>query len=200
VGLLVTRFQREARAAGSSETTHIAQVFDTGTDPSTGVIYMAMELLRGEDVQQLLKRLGKLPLGLALRLVGQASIGLGKAHGAGVIHRDIKPANLFLSRLDSGEIILKVVDFGIAKMVDPVNQEETGLTVTGGMLGSPLYMSPEQAKGRKDIDHRTDIWSLGVVLYKALTGQVPHAGHDTVLTLMMALCTEPAPPIQDLAP
>jgi eukaryotic-like serine/threonine-protein kinase len=197
---MVRRFQREARAAGSIETPHIVQVLDTGTDAGSGVIYMVMELLRGEDLQQLMKRLGKLSPQLSLRLVGQACIGLGKAHEAGVIHRDIKPANLFLSRHENGEITVKVVDFGIAKIkVDVAAAEEAELTRTGGMLGSPLYMSPEQATGRKTIDHRTDIWSLGVVLYQALTGQVPHPA-EVIGALVMAICTEPAPPIQDLAP
>jgi serine/threonine-protein kinase len=197
---MVARFQREARAAGSIETPHIVQVLDTGTDSRTGVIYMAMELLRGEDVQSLLKRLDRLPVALALRLVGQACIGLGKAHEAGVIHRDIKPANLFLSMLGSGEVVLKVVDFGIAKMMEPTTPEDEALTRTGGMVGSPLYMSPEQAMARKTIDHRTDIWSLGVVLYKALTGRAPHADTESGVMLLMAICSEPTPPIQDLAP
>lgn len=113
---MVQRFQREARAAGSIETPHIVTVFDTGTDAASGVVYMVMELLRGEDLQQLLQRLGKIPPELALRLVGQACVGLGKAHEAGVIHRDIKPANLFLSQPESGEVIVKVVDFGIAQI------------------------------------------------------------------------------------
>lgn len=196
---MVLRFQREAKAAGALETPHIVQVLDTGTDPVTGVIYMAMELLRGEDVQHLLKRLGNLPPELALRLVGQACIGLGKAHAAGVIHRDIKPANLFLSTLDSGAVVLKVVDFGIAKMMETTTPEEE-LTRTGGMLGSPLYMSPEQAMGSKSIDQRTDIWSLGVTLYKVLTSQAPHAGVEIGMPLLLAICKEPAPPIQDVAP
>jgi eukaryotic-like serine/threonine-protein kinase len=197
---MVRRFQREARAAGSIETPHIVHVSDTGTDATSGVIFMVMELLRGEDLQQLLRRLGKLPPLLSLRLVGQACIGLDKAHEAGVIHRDLKPANLFLSRHDNGDVTVKVVDFGIAKIkADRINAEEAGLTRTGGMLGSPLYMAPEQAKGRKTIDHRADIWSLGVVLYQALTGQTPHPV-ESLAALILAICLEPAPPIQDVAP
>jgi eukaryotic-like serine/threonine-protein kinase len=197
---MVQRFHREARAAGSIETPHIVQVFDTGTDADTGVIYMVMELLRGEDLQQLLKRLGKLPPRLALRLLGQTCLGLRKAHEAGVVHRDIKPANIFLSQHESGEVTVKLVDFGIAKIkVDVAISGEAGLTRTGGMLGSPLYMSPEQMTGRKSIDHRTDIWSLGVVLYQALTGQVPHPA-ESLGALVITVCFEPAPPVQDLAP
>jgi serine/threonine-protein kinase len=197
---MVLRFQREARAAGSIETPHIVHVFDTGTDPETGVVYMAMELLRGEDLQQLIKRLGRLPPRLALKLVGQACLGLGAAHATGVIHRDIKPANLFLSYAPDGPVTVKVVDFGIAKiMVEPGDGEEAALTRTGGMLGSPLYMSPEQATGRKTIDHRTDIWSLGVVLYQALAGRVPHRA-ESLGALIMAICSEAIPPLQNDAP
>jgi serine/threonine protein kinase len=197
---MIRRFQREARAAAAIETSHIVQVLDTGTDASSGTIYMVMELLRGEDLKQLLARLGKLSPELSLRLVGQAAIGIRKAHEAGVIHRDIKPANLFLTRQDSGEITVKVVDFGIAKIkADMASSSDAGLTHTGGILGSPIYMSPEQAKSHKAIDHRTDIWSLGVVLYQAMTGQPPHPA-ESLASLVLAICLEPAPPIQDLAP
>ena len=197
---MVLRFQREARVAGSIETPHIVQVLDTGTDPTSGTVYMVMEFLRGEDLQQLIKRLGKVPPLTALRLIAQSCLGLGKAHAAGVIHRDIKPANLFLCWHEGGPVTVKVVDFGIAKiMVEPGSGEEAGLTRTGGMLGSPLYMSPEQATGRKTIDHRTDVWSLGVVLYQALSGRVPHLA-ETLGALIMAICSEPVPPLQSVAP
>ena len=197
---MVLRFQREARVAGSIETPHIVQVLDTGTDPTSGTVYMVMEFLRGEDLQQLIKRLGRVPPLTALRLIGQACIGLGKAHAAGVIHRDIKPANLFLCVQEGSPVTVKVVDFGIAKiMVEPGSGDEAGLTRTGGMLGSPLYMSPEQATGRKTIDHRTDVWSLGVVLYQALSGRVPHLA-ETLGALIMAICSEPVPPLQSVAP
>ncbi len=195
----VQRFHREARAAGSIETPHIVQVLDTGRDPETGIVYMAMEYLQGEDLQQQLKRHGKLPPELALRIVAQACAGLEKAHRAGVVHRDIKPANLFLSSVDGNEILVKVVDFGIAKTLDS-GSEDASLTRTGGLVGSPLYVSPEQAMGRKTLDQRTDLWSLGVVLYEALCGRVPRPKSDTVVALMMGICTEPAPPIQGFAP
>jgi serine/threonine-protein kinase len=197
---MVARFQREARAAGAIETSHIVQVIDTGTDPDSGVIYMVMELLRGEDLKDLFHRLGPLPQNLAIRLVGQACVGLAKAHATSVVHRDIKPANLFLSHLDTGSVIVKVVDFGIAKiMVEPGEGEEAQLTRTGGMLGSPVYMSPEQATGKKSIDHRTDIWSMGVVFYQALTGKLPYQ-ESSLGALLLAICSQHAPPVQDLAP
>lgn len=197
----VPRFEREARAAGSIDTQHIVQVFDTGTDPTTGTPYMVMELLKGEDLAGLLKRLGPLPPDLALRLVGQACVGLAKAHQAGVVHRDIKPANLYLSLGEDGNITVKLVDFGVAKLDrTAMTAEDASLTRTGSLLGSPLYMSPEQATSKKTLDRRTDIWSLGVVLYQALAGRVPHAECESLGSLIMAICTERPPPLQNAAP
>ncbi|MFT3775442.1 MAG: serine/threonine-protein kinase [Minicystis sp.] len=197
---MVQRFQREARMVGALDTPHVVAVFDTGTDPATGLVYMAMELLQGEDLRALLKRCRRLKPEVAMRLVAQACRGLGKAHEASVIHRDIKPANLFLSCLEGGEIVVKVVDFGIAKALGASNELGATLTRTGSVLGSPHYMSPEQAKGRKTLDHRTDIWSLGVVLYQCLSGRVPHVREENELELMLRICTQAAPPIQSIAP
>ncbi len=198
---IVQRFEREARAAGSIDTQHIVQVLDTGTDEATGAPFMVMELLKGEDFQQLLQRCGALPPEVALRLVGQACLGLGKAHEAGVVHRDVKPANLFLSQREDGEIIVKVVDFGVAKIkADVTSSEEVKLTRTGSLLGSPLYMSPEQAVGKKSLDHRTDVWSLGAVLYEALAGRVAHIDAETLGALIICICSEPAPPLEEIAP
>src|SRR5262245_5329880 len=173
--VLVARSHRAARAAGQIETQHITQVLDTGFDKESELPFMVMEYLEGEDVQHLLKRTGPVHPDIALRIVAQACLGLQKAHDKNVVHRDIKPANLFLAKRDAGEVIIKLLDFGIAKIKMDQSQEteSAGLTKTGNMLGSPLYMSPEQARGAKGIDHRTDIWSLGVVLYQALCGKTP---------------------------
>jgi serine/threonine protein kinase len=198
----VARFQREARAAGAIETQHIAQVFDTGSDPDTGSPFMVMELLEGEDLAHALARLGPLPPELALRIVAQACIGLEKAHATGVVHRDIKPANLFLSKQEKGDVIVKVLDFGIAKVkVDLLaNLGDAALTRTGSMLGSPVYMSPEQVKGEKDADHRSDVWSLGIVLYEALTGTTPHGHFETFGSLIFAICSETPRHVHQRAP
>jgi eukaryotic-like serine/threonine-protein kinase len=200
--MLISRFQREAKAAGAIDTQHITQVLDTGTDRDTSLPYMVMEYLSGEDLQQTLKRLGPIMPDLALRIVAQTCLGLQKAHEAGVVHRDIKPANLFLARRDAGEVIVKLLDFGIAKVkMDHANETESaGLTRTGNMLGSPLYMSPEQARGTRQIDHRADIWSLGVVLYQALTGRTPYAHIQALGELIIAICHDPPQPVQDFAP
>jgi serine/threonine-protein kinase len=199
---LVGRFQREAKAAGKIDTEHICQVLDTGTDPKSGLPYMVMEFMTGEDVSQLFARVGVVSTELALKIVGQACLGLGKAHAAHVIHRDIKPANLFLAKRDGGEVLVKVLDFGIAKvkMEHASDAGDAGLTRTGTMLGSPLYMSPEQARGSKSIDHRADIWSLGVVLYQALSGRTPYHHIDALGELIIAICSEPPRPVQDFAP
>jgi len=199
---VIARFVREAKAAGAIDTQHIVQVLDFGVDEQQGVPYLAMEFLAGEDLDHLMERLGPLSPELAVRIVAQACIGLQKAHDAGVVHRDIKPANLYLCRRDAGELIVKVLDFGIAKVkLDHLGSSENQkLTRTGSVLGSPRYMSPEQAKGLRSIDQRTDIWSLGAVLYQALSGRTPHHDLETLGQLIIAICSESPAPVQDFAP
>ena len=198
---LIARFQREARAAGTIESRHIAQVLDAGKDAETGAPYLVMELLQGEDVDALVKREAPLPPALALRIVAQALAGLEKAHAANVVHRDIKPANLYLARTDGGQRVLKLVDFGIAKVRDDLaSSREHALTQTSTLLGSPLFMSPEQARASKSVDGRADIWSIGTVLYQMLAGRAPHADAETLTELLLAICTSPVTPIQDRAP
>jgi serine/threonine-protein kinase len=200
---VVARFEREARAAGAIDTQHITQVLDAGVDAETGLPFLVMEYMTGEDLQHLIKRIGPIAPELSLRIVAQACLGLQKAHETGVVHRDIKPANLFLAKRDAGEIIIKLLDFGIAKVkMDQAHETESaGLTKTGSMLGSPLYMSPEQARGDvKHIDHRTDIWSMGVVLYQALSGRTPYQHVTALGQLILAICSEWPQHIQEAAP
>jgi cytochrome c peroxidase len=197
----VARFEREARAAGGIESDQIVQVLDIGKDAGSGLPYLVMELLAGEDVNELLERLGPLAPNVALRIVAQACLGLHKAHGARVVHRDIKPANLFLAQRGEGERVVKLLDFGIAKIkMEQGIAADGSLTNTSALVGSPLFMSPEQARGHKDIDFRTDVWSLGVVLYKLLTGRTPYEHMDALGELILAICSEPAQPVQDFAP
>jgi serine/threonine protein kinase len=197
----ILRFQREARAAGVIESQHIVQVLDTGIDRELGVPFMVMEYLLGEDLQKLGERIGALSPELALRIVAQACAGLQKAHEAHVVHRDIKPANIYLARRDE-DLVVKLLDFGIAKVKEEqlTGGTDPALTRTGSMMGSPLYMSPEQAQGLKTVDHRTDVWSLGAVLYEVLAGKTPHHRAETLGQLIMAICSAPPVPIQKLAP
>lgn len=198
----LTRFLREAKAAAAIQGEHVARTLDWGTDESSGRPFIVMELLEGEDLHATLKRLNVLPPDVALRIAAQACEGLLQAHLARVIHRDIKPANLFLARMATGEIVVKILDFGIAK-IRPENEsdgETTGLTRTGSMLGSPKYMSPEQARGVRSLDHRTDVWSLGVVLFRMLTGHLPHEDVTAIGEFIIMLCSEAPEPVQTFAP
>jgi serine/threonine-protein kinase len=194
----IARFEREAGIVGAIESQHITLVYDTGRDRATGAPYIAMELLDGEDAEVLLARLGPLPIDLALRIAYQACLGLGRAHQAGVVHRDVKTANLFLHRNEAGQRIVKILDFGIAKSTagEALNPS---LTRTGTLLGSPIYMSPEQARSGK-VDQRGDVWSLGITLYEMLCGSRPNDELQQLGELIIAICTQPVPRIEQRAP
>jgi eukaryotic-like serine/threonine-protein kinase len=205
---IIERLQREARATGAIESQHIALMLDSGVDDK-GNPFLVMELLHGEDLQQLIVRKGPLPQDVALCVAAQACIGLRRAHEEGVVHRDIKPANLFLARReatrlgrrDADEVLVKLLDFGIARVREGMSATENrALTSTGLMLGTPLYMSPEQVTNPKTVDHRTDVWSLGVVLYEMLTGSTPHSDVETLGGLLVAICSKPARPLSEVAP
>ncbi|WP_437786699.1 serine/threonine-protein kinase [Sorangium sp. So ce1097] len=173
----VERFRREAVAAAQITSPHVTQVLDHGLT-ADGMPYIAMELLRGEDLRARIRRQGRLPLGEVARIVAQTAKALGQAHRLGIVHRDIKPDNLFLTEVD-GEIFVKVLDFGIARRA-----RDMRVTSTGNVVGTPLYMSPEQLTCSNDLDYRADLWGLGVVAYHAITGQVPFfAEAIAVLTL-----------------
>ena len=198
----LTRFEREARIAGNIETQHVTRVFDTGLDPVHGH-FIVMELLTGDDLKDLIRRLGPLRPELALRIVGQACVGIARAHALGVVHRDVKASNLFVAEGEFGERVVKVLDFGIAKgrpneRVDAADPKT--LTKTGAMLGSPHYMSPEQVLGTKALDHRADIWSLGIVLYKCLSARTPFDDRDTVGQIIVSIVQGSPPSVQDFAP
>ncbi len=198
---VLTRFRREARASGAIQSPHVVQVLDSGVDPSNDSPYLVMELLVGEDLHELCDRLGPLPPDLVLRIAAQACLGLSRVHDAGILHRDVKSANVHLSRSE-GERIVKLLDFGLAKVrTDPLGIGPLhDVTKTGSVVGSPFYMSPEQAKGKKAYDGRTDIFSLGVLMYEALTGTTPHAMCTTIADLVVAVATRPADPLQSRAP
>ncbi len=190
------RFSREAAAAAQVKSPHVVQTFDHGVSDQ-GVPYIVMELLEGRDLGAHLDQSQKLSPDLVLEIVVQLARALERAHERGIVHRDIKPGNIFLCDAGSGEVFVKLLDFGIAKGVD-VPQLDSH-TKTGSMIGSPFYMSPEQILGSKDVDHRTDLWSVGVVAYEALTGKKPFDA-ETMGGLAIKIHSEPLPKITKLAP
>ncbi|HZF52515.1 MAG TPA: serine/threonine-protein kinase [Polyangiaceae bacterium] len=198
--VLLQRFQREAKACEAAPSRHIVRVLAAEREAASGLPYMVMDYLEGEDLEALVQRLGPLPPDLALRVAAQACEGLIVAHAGGVIHRDIKPANLFLAR-EGAERVVKIVDFGLAKVrMEDAAAPDSRITRTGSLLGSPLYMAPEQARGAKDVDARADLWSLGVVLYEALAGRTPFDNCESLSELTVAICTQAPPPLVEVAP
>jgi len=194
------RFLREAAAAGSIKSPHVVDVADVGLDRTTGNAFMAMELLSGHDLAKEIEDHGKLAPDLVLRIAVQALAGLCAAHAAGVVHRDMKPANLFLARATGDELVVKLLDFGIAKVQGGGDIQQAKLTKTGVVFGSPSYMSPEQASGAANIDQRTDIWSFGAVMYEALTGSPPYSDASSLQDLIMRIWAGPPPPLSVIAP
>ncbi|HEY6725696.1 MAG TPA: serine/threonine-protein kinase, partial [Polyangiaceae bacterium] len=190
------RFMQEARSAAAVRSAHVVQVFDYGSEG--GVPYIAMELLDGENLDA---RLGRGPLTPAelVRLFSELARGIGQAHAIGVIHRDLKPGNIFIAREGEHEVT-KIVDFGIAKVKASALRMTRGIgTQLGTLLGTPQYMSPEQVRGSGSIDHRTDLWALGVIACECLTGRCPFSG-TTIGDLTVQICTEKPPAPSSLGP
>lgn len=194
----VGRFLREARAAVQIENEHVARVLDVGELPH-GAPYMVMEFLEGGDLATWLKERGPLPVEQAVDFVLQAAVGIAEAHVLGIVHRDLKPANLFCVRRSDGQWIIKVLDFGISKSASIYSGESHSVTTSGAVMGSPLYMSPEQLRATKDVDHRTDVWALGVILFELLTDRTPFPG-ETLPEIAIQVATEPPIPIRSLRP
>ncbi|KYF66258.1 serine/threonine-protein kinase, partial [Sorangium cellulosum] len=179
---LVARFQREARATARIAHPHVVQVMDYGVVDGA-VPYLVMELLRGFSLAELLERGGRLSFATARSLAQQVGSALESAHERGIVHRDIKPHNVFITEGSEGyPLFVKVLDFGVAKLAGDAAAPAASpaLTETGVVIGSAPYMSPEQLEGSKDVDLRSDLWSLGVVLYETLTGALPFQGSSFV--------------------
>ncbi|MEM9877457.1 MAG: serine/threonine-protein kinase, partial [Myxococcota bacterium] len=182
------RFIREARAAAKMRSPHVVAVRDVGT-LSSGAPYLVMDRLHGVDLATVIEQRGALPVDEASLIVLQVCEALATAHRRGVIHRDIKPANIFLERAEHGEVAVKLLDFGISKVVD----EGDTLTGTSDLVGSPAYMSPEQLRASRDVDVRADVWSLGVVFYEMLAGARPFRADSVADVSMMILVEAPSP-------
>jgi serine/threonine protein kinase len=195
---IVQRFAREARAAAKIQGEHVARVIDVGELPS-GAPYIVMEYLDGEDLAHRLHQRGPLPVTEAVGYLLEACEALAEAHAAGIVHRDLKPPNLFLARSAGRIPIIKILDFGISKAVDEQGSTDRNLTSTSMIMGTPHYMSPEQLRSSRDVDARSDIWALGVVLFELLTGQPPFDGENTT-SVITAIVTEPPRRLLDLRP
>jgi eukaryotic-like serine/threonine-protein kinase len=190
----LARFEREAHAAAALQSDNVTRVIDMGVLPE-GTPYIVMEYLEGEDLAARLASQGHLPIDQAVAYVIEACDALSEAHALGIVHRDIKPANLFLARRPNGSVRVKVLDFGISKMSVNSTGKQMSLTGTGAVMGSPLYMSPEQLRGSGRVDERTDIWALGVVLYEFLTGSPPFVA-DAFPEQCALILTAAVPPLR----
>jgi eukaryotic-like serine/threonine-protein kinase len=196
---LVARLKKEAQLASSVQNEHIIDVTDFG-QTDDGRTFVVMEFLEGESLAECLARETRLPEQRVLRIAHQAASALAAAHAQGIVHRDIKPENLFLLRRKEQDFV-KVVDFGISKSLRASGDEEEPprLTQTGMVLGTPLYMSPEQARGDDELDHRVDIYALGVIMYEAATGRVPFIGNN-YLSVISQVLNEEAKSLREIAP
>jgi serine/threonine-protein kinase len=182
------RFMREARASALLKSEHVCRVSDVGM-LDNGAPYIVMELLTGQDLSSMLRNHGPMPISTAADYMLQALSGLAEAHAANIVHRDLKPGNLFWTQRPDGSALIKVLDFGIAKAPGSSN---FSMTQTSTVMGSPGYMSPEQLKSSKVVDARSDIWSMGVVLYELVTGKTPFEG-ESITELALKVAMDPTP-------
>jgi eukaryotic-like serine/threonine-protein kinase len=189
----VRRFEREAQSAVQLKNEHVCRVYDVG-ELEDGSPFIVLEYLEGQDLAHVLRSSGPLPIVEAVGHLLQVCEAVAEAHSLGMVHRDLKPSNFFLTYRHDGLPLVKVLDFGIAKYKIELEQQDVSLTQTRALLGSPVYMSPEQVRSARSVDSRSDIWSLGVCLFELLTDTVPFGG-ETVTGVAAAVATDPVPPI-----
>jgi serine/threonine-protein kinase len=192
------RFLREAAVSATIQHPNVVPVVDHGIDAATDIPYLVMPLLEGEDLAAVLERVRFLEPAVAVALVVQACAGLEAVHARGIVHRDVKPSNLFLENVGA-EVIVKVTDFGLAKAYDTTG-DRGALTATGRFMGTPQYVSPEQAVSAKHVDVRSDVFSLAMSLYHALSGTPAFGYVRSFMGLVLELTSREAPPVQDAAP
>ncbi len=202
-GSIVTRFHREARVTSWLKSEHVTRVLDSGIvvdANSMATHYLAMELLEGSDLRHLVLGEGALSVEDAAEYVSQACVALSEAHALGLVHRDLKPANMIRCTREDGSVILKLLDFGIAKFTSAnVAGDDVEITSSSTMMGSRRYTAPEQMLDAKSVDARADIWSLGVILYFLLT-EAPPFDEESELDTSLAVLTQPHKPIRELRP
>ena len=195
----VMRFLREAKAAVKIKSEHVARVFDVGTLPN-GAPYIVMEFLEGGDLTAWLEARGAMRIDQAVDFVLQACVALADAHKVGIVHRDLKPSNLYCVQRSDGQLTIKILDFGISKITDVSGSDpRMAVTKTSAVMGSPLYMSPEQMRSSKDVDLTTDIWALGVILFELFVGKTPFDG-ESLPEVAVKVSIEPPPPLRTVRP
>jgi len=192
---MLRRFEQEARAACSVRSDHIIDITDVG-ESADGSPYLVMDLLDGSDLRAVLRSQRRLSVPRAAALCVQICRGLATVHARGIVHRDLKPENLFVTPHGDGAEHVTILDFGVAKLVEA--EALSCATMTGSVLGTPCYMAPEQVRGVRIVDHRTDLYAVGVILYECLGGSTPLAGERSAV--MYQIVHEPAPPLEDLRP
>ena len=190
---IVQRFTREARAASRISHPHALSVTDFG-EAENGIVFLVMEYLRGRTLKEIIKSEGPMPLERVVKIIRQVCGALEAAHAEGVVHRDLKSDNIMLEEVGGGDDWAKVLDFGIAKIQEDANSKDPGLTAPNLIIGTPQYMSPEQCAQASEIDSRSDIYSLGVILYEMLVGHVPFSGASPT-AIMLKHIQEPAPSV-----
>jgi len=194
------RFIREARAAAAIRSPYICDVYDSGMFEERP--FLVMELLEGESLYDLMTRVRQIDVETTLRIATHTARGLSKAHESNVVHRDLKPENIFLTKDEEGKLVVKIVDFGLAKFYEPTtpDAQTVRLTREGALFGTPAYMSPEQAKGKGEVDHRADLWALGCIVYECLTAQTVWNVEQGVAMILAQIASAPLPKPSKLRP